>query len=192
MSTKYILIGGYPHKAPDGGQAFAEELVKGFKEPVKILDCLFARPEDNWDEAFGQDKNFFTQHLPDKKLEFRMADPNKFIEQINWANAIYIRGGTTRVLVGQLNKSADWQNSLEGKTLAGSSAGANIMAKYFYGVSSLKLHKGMGFLPIKTLVHYRSDYNAPNVDWDKAENELENYKEPLEIITLAEGEFKVL
>jgi hypothetical protein len=45
--TKYILAGGNIHKDSDGGQAFFEELVRGFgdKRPIKILNCLFALDE---------------------------------------------------------------------------------------------------------------------------------------------------
>ena len=49
----------------------------------------------------------------------------------------------------------------------------------------------MGLLPIKVLVHYRSNYNAPNINWDKAYAELKAYGEDLPILTLAEGEFVV-
>lgn len=51
--TKYILVGGYPHKATDGGKALCEELVRGFGESVRILDCLFARPREIWEESYG-------------------------------------------------------------------------------------------------------------------------------------------
>ncbi len=100
--TKYILVGGYPWKALDGGRAFAEELV------------------------------------------------------------------------------------------AGSSVGAHAISKYYYGLDDLKIGEGLGLLPIKAIVHYRSDYNAPNIDWDKAEVELKNYKEELPILTLSEGQFEII
>lgn len=192
MSIKYILVGGYPQRASDGGKAFAEELIKGYSEPVKILECLFARPKDNWETAFAQDKEFFTKHLPDKKLEFRMADPKQFKEQVEWADAIYIRGGASEaVLLALANQGAGWEKELDGKTLAGSSAGAHAIAKYYYGLDDLKIGEGLGLLPLKIIVHYRSNYNAPNIDWDEAEIELKQYKEDLSILKLAEGQFEV-
>ena len=60
---KFILVGGYPHKAIDGGRALCEELVEGFSEPIKLLDCFFARPQEDWEKAFQQDKEFFTRNL---------------------------------------------------------------------------------------------------------------------------------
>ncbi len=190
--TKYILVGGYPDKASDKGKAFCEEVVKDFEEPVRILDCIFARPKEMWVKLFAYDEEFFREHLPNKKLEIQLADPEKFIEQATWANVIYLKGGRTSQLKELLNKNKGWDKELDGKTLAGTSAGANAVAKYYYGLSSLKLCEGLGLLPIKVIVHYRSDYNAPSIDWDKAYSELKNYKEVLPIITLAEGQFEVI
>src|SRR3989344_2911688 len=128
--TKFILVGGYPRKAPDGGKAFSEELVKGFNEPVKILQCLFARPRDNWETAYAEDVEFFQKHLPDRKLDFQLSQPDTFIEQIKWADTIYIRGGEMEPLYNRLSQSPGWEKNLEGRTIAGSSAGAMALAKY--------------------------------------------------------------
>mgnify|MGYP001565045257 CR=1 FL=1 len=189
--TRYILVGGYPDKATDKGKAFCEEIIKDFKEPVRILDCIFARPRETWEEVFADDKEFFEKHLPNNKFEIQLADPEKFIRQVKWADAIYFRGGRTTPLMELLNKSKGWDGELDGKTLAGTSAGANMIAKYYYGLDSLELCNGLGLLPIKVIVHWRSDYNAPNINWDKAHSELKNYKEDLPIITLAEGQYEV-
>lgn len=191
MKTKYILVGGYPNRAPDKGKAFCEEVIRGFNEPVRILDCMFARPEDTWAEELAYDKKFFKDHLPNKKIEIELAEPDKFLKQIKWANAIYLRGGKTSKLMQLLGANKRWEGELNGKTIAGTSAGANIIAKYYYGLDSLKIIEGLGLLPIKVIVHYRSDYNAPNIDWDKAYSDLKNYKEDLPIVTLAEGQFEI-
>lgn len=191
IKTKYILVGGYPRKAPDGGKALAEEMVKGFEEPIKLLICYFARPRIQWELTMIEDCLFFGAHLPDKKINFKIARVGTFISQLRWANAIYIRGGDTSALLKKLARCPGWEKELEGKTVAGSSAGAIILAKYDYNLDTLSPEDGLGFVPVKVLVHYRSDYNAPNVDWDKAEEELKNYKEDLPILKLAEGQFEV-
>ena len=41
------------------------------------------------------------------------------------------------------------------------------------------------------LVRYRSDYNAPNIDWDKIEKELNDTAPELPLVKLAEGQFEV-
>lgn len=122
-----------------------------------------------------------------------MALPEQFREQVKWADAIYIRGGASEAILLELQKQSEgWIEELSGKTLAGSSAGAHAVSKYYYGLDDLKIGEGLGLLPVKVIVHYRSDYNAPNINWNKAEQELKNYKEDLEIITLPEGCFKVI
>lgn len=190
--TKFILVGGYPHKAKDGGKEFCEELVRGFKEPVKILDCLFARPQDNWIKAFDQDKEFFYRNLPHTQVELQLANPVKFIEQVTRADATYIRGGTEELLLAAfLKNTSNLFEVLRDKTLAGSSAGADVMGKYYYGLGDLTVKEGLGLLPIKVLVHYKSDYNAPNIDWDKAKSDLTSHGEDLPVLTLAEGQFEV-
>ena len=189
MGIKYILVGGYPHKASDRGKSFCEELIAGFDESVRILDCLFARPTDNWDKAFEQDKDFFVQHVPDKRLELQRAEPERFVEQVKWANAIYIRGGTTSVLLELLKQSGEWQKELEGKTVAGSSAGAHALSTYHYNLDGVECGEGLGLVPVKVFVHWRSDYHSPHINWDKAYTELKSYREDLPLLILAEGQF---
>lgn len=190
--TKYILVGGYPHRAADGGKAFAEELVKGCTQPVKILDCLFARPQEKWPAAFEQDKEFFGRHLPDTKIEIELADPKNFIDQVKWADAVYIRGGQNELLLIELLKqSPNLKEALEGKTFAGSSAGANAISKYYYGLDDLTFEKGLGLLQIKIIVHWQSNYNAPNINWDEASTGMKAYGDTSPLYTLKEGEFVV-
>jgi peptidase E len=189
--TKYILAGGYLYKAADKGKAFLEELLKDVENrPVKVLDCLFAIPSDAWAKKFEEDQLFFSQHV--SGYELVLADPNKFTEQVKSADVVFFRGGDTMPLLEVLRKDLSWIKELEGKTLAGTSAGAEAIAKYFYNIDHNILEEGLGLLPIKLISHWRSDYNAPNVDWDGALNDLEKYKEDLEIVTLKEGEFKVV
>jgi len=193
MATKYILIGGHPYGSPDGGKVFIEELVRGFGESVKILECLFARPRSVWPEDFNQDKRFLENGLPDKKMEFLLTNPENFKEQVIWSNVIYIRGGISETVVTAIQKYGDgWEKELFGKTVAGSSAGAHAISKYYYDLDDMRIREGLGLLPIKILTHYGSDYNAPNINWNKVEAELRQYKEDLPLIKLAEGQFEIM
>ncbi len=121
----------------------------------------------------------------------QLADPEKFAQQVDWADVVYLTGGFTDVLNSALKKDTRWLQYLEGKTIGGTSAGADVLGKYFYNLDTLVLGDGLGLLPIKVIPHWCSDYNAPNIDWDKAETELKAYKEDLPLVTLREGEFKV-
>jgi len=190
--TKYILAGGYIHKAPDYSKAFCEELVKGINNrPVKILDCMFARSRDSWEEKMKEDNILFSKFIKDFELE--LALPEKFTEQVKKSDVIFLRGGHTQVLFEFLNKDKSWIQELDGKVLAGTSAGAEVIAKYYYVLSTPRTGDGFGFLPIKVIPHWRSDSDEyKNFDWDKALKELKSYKEDLPIYALAEGEFKVI
>lgn len=179
-------------KALDGGKAFCNELVKGFEEPIKILECTFAEPPEKWKEKFIRDQAFFEKNLLDIKLDIQLADPASFIQQVEWAHVIYLRGGENARLIDSLKQSKEWATHLSGKTVVGTSAGASVLAKYYYSVDHLTLGEGLGLVPIKVLVHYQSSYNAPRIHWEQARAELQAYKENIPILTLREGEFKVI
>ena len=194
MATKYILVGGYPQKGPNEGKDFAEELVKGFGESVNILVCLFARTRDVWDDAYNQDVEAFQRHLPEKKLEIAMADPEKFLEQLRRADVLYLRGGnSTQLLIDALRGYQGLEGMLHGKTVAGSSAGADAISQYYYGLDTPdEIKEGLGLLPVKVVVHYRSDYNAPSIDWDRVDGLMANTHPEFPTLNLAEGQFEVI
>lgn len=191
--TKYILVGGYVHKAPDEGKAFCEELVKGIdKKPVKILDCMFARNLEDWESGLEKDKEFFNKFITDFELE--LADPDNFTEQVKNSDIIYLKGGYTRNIIERLTKNLDWIKELDGKVLAGTSAGGDAIAKYYAVLSTKRVGDGLGLLPIKFIPHWNSDYSddeAQNISWQDEFDKLKAYKEDLPIYTLGEGEFKV-
>ena len=187
--TKYILHGGYPAKLHDRGSAFFAELIRDHSEP-KVIECLFARPERDWEEAFAKDNIFVDQRFAEQKVDFRLARFETFLEQLRWADVVYFRGGETTLLVECMRKMEGWKDLLDGTTVAGSSAGAHMLAKYYYGLHSLKVGEGLGLVAAKVIAHYKSDFNAPNIDWDKAYEKLKVHREDLPILTLAEGQFE--
>lgn len=189
--TKFILVGGYPQKASDGGKSFCEELTKGLAEPIKILDCLFARAEENWEKAYGQDKEFFSANLPGKQVQVVLAQKETFVKQIREADAIYVRGGATRTLKEILNSIPGWVEAIAGKPFAGSSAGADALSRHYYNLDTLELEDGLGLVDVKMIPHWNSDYNAPNIDWEDAKHRLQQYGGEFPVLTLAEGEFVV-
>lgn len=192
--TKYILVGGFVHKAPDEGKAFCEELVKGIdKKPVKILDCMFARKKEEWQEGMDSDNVFFLKFIKDFELE--LADPDKFTEQVKNSDVVYLKGGYTSLLVEALSKNESWINELGGKVLVGTSAGADAIAKYYTVLKTHRTGDGLGLLPIKFIPHWNSDYSdeeVKDIDWSLELKKLKGYKEELPIYTLGEGEFIVI
>lgn len=191
--TKYILIWGHISKAPDGGKSFCEEMIKGIKnKPIKILDCMFASPEDSWSEDIKKSHKFFSQHLNDFELE--LADISSFTEQVRHSDIIFLRWWYVSSLLEILTKNKTRTKELDGKVLLGTSAGADVIAKYYYVLKTLRTGDGLWLLPIKFIPHWKTkvfDGVEQNIDFDKALKEIKNYKEDLPIITLKEWEFIV-
>ncbi|MBP6925745.1 MAG: Type 1 glutamine amidotransferase-like domain-containing protein [Candidatus Pacebacteria bacterium] len=189
---KIILVGGYTTKAEDGGKALAQEMVAGFAEPVKILDCMFARNKQYWESSLAEDVLFFKNHLPDTKIDVQLARPDSFLEQIAWADVIYFRGGSDALLMDALSLQSGWEKLLDEKTIAGTSAGACALSAYYYELDDDSgLGQGFGLVPVKIVVHYRSNYNAGNIDWDYIDRVMDEHYPNVEKVNLKEGEFKV-
>lgn len=191
MATKIILVGGYPRSASDGGKALCEEMIRGFVEPINILICLFARPKEKWAESFKSDQTFLKTHLPNINLHFELAEASNFVEQTLRADVIYLKGGEAGLLVETVKDIPDWSASLQGKTVVGTSAGAEALFSYYYHVAHRQVEEGIGIIQGKFIPHWEAKENFPLVDWAQAYHDLENYKESLPIIKLAEGEFAV-
>lgn len=190
--TKYILVGGRVHGSADGGEAFVRELVKDINHTPKILICLFAVEKDQWKERFKGDQEFFGKFLKDFTLE--LAEENKFTEQVKNTDILFIRGGYTRPLMELLSKDLSWVKEIDNKIIAGTSAGAEAIAKYYFVTKTNRNGEGLGLLPIKFIPHWKSAYfdgEEQNIDWDKIYNDFKNYKEDLDLLVLREGEFKV-
>lgn len=189
--TKYILHGGYSTKAVDRGRGFFEAMIEGFESPL-VLECLFAREEADWQAAFDKDAEFARTNYPERDVHMKLARPETFLDQMKAADIVYFRGGRTSRLLEVLQQQHGFQELFGGKTIVGSSAGANMLSHFYWGLDDPGLRQGLGLVPAKALVHYRSDYNSPNVDWDQAEKELRAIAPELPLLTIPEGGFEIL
>ncbi len=187
-----MLIGGYIHKAEDGGKAFCEELIKSIEHrPIKILDCLFARTEDSWPAKLNDDRIFFAKNMLDFQLE--LASPATFLDQLKNSDVVFFQGGTPHLLMSQLDPNIDWGKELQEKILVGSSGGADTIAKYYAVGKTGNIGQGLGLLPIKFIPHWKSVEYAQEIviDWEALFEKLQSHKEPLEIVTAGDTEFVV-
>lgn len=186
------MVGGYPKKAADGGKAFVKELVRGHRGSIRVLICLFAKPRNEW--SLVNDRLFLKKFLSSHRLIFRSADIKSFGRQVRWADIVYVKGGSTRRLMASLNRLRGWEKQLAGKTIAGTSAGAEMISAYYYHADQKWVGKGFGLVPIKVLVHYGSKEYRPTRGWSAAKKELGKFreKENVKLLTLREGEFKVI
>lgn len=190
MATKFVLSGGVITRKNEGID-FLNEAIKGFKEPVKMLNCLFARKEKDWEKFFEEDKEFYAERIKDRKFILELADPENFAEQVKRSDVIYLRGGDTEKLLQLLKKNLGWIKFLDGKTVAGTSAGTDAVVRFYSDLDGEGVSEGLGLLDIKTIVHWKSDYGFGKIDWDKCFEELERFGEKLPTYKLGEGEFAV-
>lgn len=182
--TKYILHGGETRRKSVHNNNYFKEMVKGIKAP-KVLIVCFSKPKKNWARDFEWEKEKF-RHIK-KKIEFILADdnPKVFVKQVKEADVLNIKGGSNELTCNRMKKIKDLEKLFRGKIIAGSSAGANALAKYYYTRSKNKIEKGLGILPIKVFVHYAKK-------WEKEFERLKNYKEDLEIYKIPETKYFII
>lgn len=179
---------------PDGARRFFAEATKGLSDNPKVLLCLFAYPREYWEKKFEEIKQ---KSLYPEGIDpfFELAFPDKFEEQIENSDIMYIYGGDDYLLkywFSKFNIPKIW----EGKVIATNSASSNFLSKYFWTCDWRQCLDGFGLFSIKFLPHYESSYGDKDprgpIDWDKAYKELENYGDKsLPIYALKEGEYVV-
>lgn len=160
------------------------------KKEVVIVYVPYAKTQREDQEKYYQiNKKNCLEALPQKHVEFLLAkeNPEKFLDQVHEADVIYFGGGNDEVLkkfLEQVPLSILVQH-FERKVIAGSSAGANVLAKYYFTNDRQRVDEGLGILPIKTICHYTEEKEARL-------EELEAYKEQLTSFALPEDYFVVI
>ena len=152
--TKYILHGGNTSESSSDNDSFFREMTLGMKGEVQVLLNYFSRKEDEVQEKFEQDKRSFFTNSKNKDLNFEIAEEKQLADQLKRADVMYMRGGNTSRLVEKMKYTKNHKKLFEGKVIAGSSAGAYALSKYYWGNDTRKIGKGLGILNIKTYCHY--------------------------------------
>ena len=185
--TKYILHGGRTRNKTHDNEEFFLEMVKDIPLNATILSVYFARDKELWSKLSEQDKINFSHASPQNSFNFIQADDDLhiFVEQIKKADLIYLWGGHTKMLMSVLSKVKYLKELFKDKVVAGSSAGVNVLSKFYYSTRSEGIFDGLGILPIKAICHYKMEY------LDKLE-ELKEYGEELEVYAIPEEKFFVI
>jgi len=193
MNTRVILHGGNADNGSEKNSQFFTEILNGVdKHEVRVLCVYFARPEGRWEESYATDESAFKVHGIEagKDVETILAtyDMDELIKEITKADVIFINGGYKGHLKSTLLSIGieKFKEIVQGKTLVGISAGANILSKYYFSMASGGIREGIGLLKIKLLTH-SNDGNAS----DKLKM-LKEYKEDIPIEIVAEEEFIVI
>jgi len=153
---KYILHGGFTKIDNDSNRAFFKELVLDVSDGGSILMVHFASREEDPMQNFEIMKSKIQAEAGDKSINFVYATKEDFVTQIKAVDAVYIGGGSTNKLLEVLRSYEDLQPLLEGKTVAGSSAGAYATARLGVSHSEDVMREGMGWVPLRVICHYES------------------------------------
>jgi peptidase E len=168
---------------------FLREVTKGLEDGDRVLFIGFARRDENdRREIYERDKKLILAQT-DKRIEVVDGTYKGLIQQAKDARVIFVTGGETPELVKDIQEYPDFLDTIKGKTIAGSSAGACLFSKYYFFSAEKGILEGLGVLPIRLMVHYGNpEYSAT----DKTLKELKKYPEDLELITLPEHEWRVI
>jgi peptidase E len=189
MPTKYILHGGLAENTVFK-QDFYDEIIRDLpKKKIQILYVPFAKEKNKWQDAYQKHIEQFAKAFPRKEIEVILADENSetFLDQTHTADIIYLSGGNTVNILEVLQKIPQdiLINHLNDKVVVGSSAGVNVLSKYYYSAHRQQIEEGLGILPIKVFCHYTEE-KEPKLE------ELEAYREHLTSFALPEDYFVII
>ncbi|HRX63807.1 MAG TPA: Type 1 glutamine amidotransferase-like domain-containing protein [Candidatus Absconditabacterales bacterium] len=186
---KFLLHGGMTSPRTEKNKKFFQHVVK--EGGNKILIFPFAQKNRNYDLQFELDSQKFIDHNPDVDIECVMAsdDIEVLIEQIKEYKSLYFCGGLQEHHLEILRKIDNLKMLLDDKVISGNSAGAMIRARHFFTGDYNRLEDGLGWLPIKVMVHWKSEkYNNYS---EKELEKLKKYGEDLPIYKIREQEYEV-
>lgn len=189
--TKYILHGGYTSTANELNRTFYEEISRDVPSGGIVLLCYFASNDEDNSRRFIEDSQRIQEQSHGKNLRFIQANEEDFMDQLKQSDALYMRGGSTPRLLDSLRRYNNLKQSLEGKTVAGSSAGAYAIGAYsaFHDdESGGTVRTGLGLLPLRVVTHFESADLPPNPE---ALALLMNTAPETEIVFLRDFEWKV-
>ena len=182
MKTKFILHGGFkPGQAEEDNSKFYNEILKDAPEGAKILLVCFAKDTERVSVATTKVMAEFNKNKWQKEITFEIASEESFVEQVKSADVIYLHGGRTLKLLDVLKRFPNLKELFSGKTIAGESAGANVLGKFCYSPSAGEVIECLGILPIKIIPHYSEEYRG----------KLDEVGQELEMLFLPEYQFKV-
>ncbi len=179
----FILHGGFntEEKGRDNSD-FYSTILKADSQGKRLLLVPFAKDSDRIPRAIEKVTTEFNSVKGDREIFIETANEDHFVDQVKNADIIYFHGGVSLKLLGALKKYPELHKYLQGKVVAGESAGANVWCKYFYSPHADGVFEGLGILPFKIIPHYKEEYK----------DKLDDVGCDLEELHLSEYEFKIL
>jgi peptidase E len=182
MITTYILHGGFPGLKSVSNDNYYAKIVKGVPDGGTILAVFFAKPIEKRAELFSEVRASLLESAAGKPVNIVMGTEENFLTQIGTAHAVYIRGGDVDRLLLSLRRHQEFSKLFDGKTVAGDSAGAYVIAKHFWSNSRRGVFEGLGLLPVNVICHYDGKQEAIDA--------MRQISSDLELVVLRDGEWR--
>jgi peptidase E len=188
--NKYILHGGATTVDNDSNNRFFQQLAHEIPENGNVLLVYFATRETDISPRANFDEQKI-QQAASKTFTATIATKENFIAEVEAADVIYFRGGSTDKLLKTLKVYSDLKSALlnKQKTIAGSSAGAYALATYYSSHYDDVVSMGLGIVPVRVVTHYESTKMPP---MPGAVMALTNMPSALPLILLRETEWCVV
>ena len=141
----------------------ALELAGGTSAQIDIIPAA-AAPDQNHLRAGANGVNWFnhlgaTRVTSQPLIDYRSAQNPDLAGKLESSRLLYLLGGFPGHLAGSLKNTRCWRSMLSawkhGAVLAGSSAGAMVLAQHFYNPDTDRIDAGLGLLPDLCIIpHY--------------------------------------
>jgi len=190
MKTKFILHGGYPNEENELNNSYFAEMVKSTPNNGTILIVYFASKRGSVEEKYKRDSARLQSFAKNKTINIAKATERKFIAEVKSADVIYLYPGDTQKLKTTLENYPNFKETIKGKTVSGSSAGAYVLAKYYFTNSLNTVIGGFGCVPIRIVCHYKSKIH-PVPEGANPIGAMEKHDTTLELILLKDYEWVV-
>ncbi len=187
--TTYIFHGGNTFAVSSENTWFFEKILQAVpKANIHILFIPFAREKERWSAGAKKIEERFTEVRSERTLIFDIADEgiDALRIQIQISDIVFIWGGDTQKLQKNLEEIPDLETLFEGKVVAGTSAGALVLTKYYYENDTDSFHPWLAILPIKCICHWK------NEKWGLLDVLKTHGNPDDEILTLAEWEYEIM
>ncbi|HEV7454290.1 MAG TPA: Type 1 glutamine amidotransferase-like domain-containing protein [Candidatus Saccharimonadales bacterium] len=186
-----ILSGGRPWSGEGGGRHWVHSLFSQSGQKVRVAYCLFAEETAHWPEILLTNQELITKHAGNHSVSFKTLEHDTFFDVSTWADVIVIVGGDPVRLRAALEQYGDLMQIWDGKTISGSSAGADIMVRRYVYLQDKTMHEGFGWVPANFIPHWQStgwkDWEAQ--DWEWAANQLAGVPGEDPLLCVREGDF---
>jgi len=187
---RLVLMGGSPWKSDDMGRGLVESLIQHYPIEARVAFCIFAQPESDWRATEQVNRELIQKFAGNTKISFQTMTEDNFSEVSEWADIINLPGGNPFTLKEKLDLCGDVSSLWDGKVIAGSSAGADVLCEKYMFLQEKRIGEGFGWIKASCLPHWRANFDDWNdSDWNRAEAELLHQHSTLPVLCIPEGKF---